>query len=47
MIGSGFVGAADSPAAAKALNRSDPFAKAGLRRIISIRAFNKRGDDRA
>lgn len=47
MVGSCFVVEADSLAEVEAFNRNDPFAKAGLWETVSIRAFNKRVDNRA
>jgi len=47
MIGNGLVVAADGLAEVQAFNRSNPLAKAGLRRIISIPVFNKRVDHHA
>ncbi|EGO93645.1 YciI family protein [Acidiphilium sp. PM] len=47
MVGSCFVVESNSLAEVEAFNRADPFAKAGLWATVSIRAFNKRVDNRA
>ena len=46
MIGSHFVLEAETLAEVEAFNRNDPFAKAGLWKSVSIRAFSKRVDNR-
>ena len=46
MIGSCFVLEAASLAEVQAFNSNDPFAKAGLWKTVSIRAFSKRVDNR-
>lgn len=46
MIGSCFVVEAGSLAEVQAFNRNDPFNAAGIWQNISIRAFNKRVDNR-
>ena len=46
MIGSCFVVEANSLAEVEAFNRNDPFHAIGLWRMISIRPFNKRVDNR-
>lgn len=46
MIGSHFVLEAGSLAEVVAFNASDPFARAGVWKSVSIRAFSKRVDNR-
>ncbi|MEM7443259.1 MAG: YciI family protein [Pseudomonadota bacterium] len=46
MIGSCFVIEANDISEVEEFNRNDPFAKAGLWETVSIRAFNKRVDNR-
>lgn len=46
MIGSCFIVEATNLDEVKAFNSQDPFAKAGIWQTVSIRAFNKRVDNR-
>lgn len=46
MIGSLFIVEADSKEEVVAFNKADPFAKAGVWKIVNIYPFNKRVDNR-